>query len=238
VPLITALSPALANSSAAVGRTLYDIEQGFDAPGDAERHLQGALRLLRGLVPYDRCALLEVAGAGPARLVVEPNSPEEHAALRRVLTRFLTVLTDETKAGTDWQMPDISNLALWASPSHLAVPLIGFEKVLGVLFVRHRVANGYTNDHVRLLSIVASQIATYLTASRLREQHAEIVREQEAARAEADRSAAVVEREFGVSLTLARALVVLHGGRIEARSDGPGRGSEFVVRLPGGSPGE
>jgi signal transduction histidine kinase len=39
-----------------------------------------------------------------------------------------------------------------------------------------------------------------------------------------------------VGLTLVRRLVDLHGGRIEASSDGPGRGSEFVVRLPCLSP--
>jgi PAS domain S-box-containing protein len=37
---------------------------------------------------------------------------------------------------------------------------------------------------------------------------------------------------LGIGLTLARTLVELHGGSIEARSDGPGRGAEFVVRLP------
>jgi PAS domain S-box-containing protein len=37
---------------------------------------------------------------------------------------------------------------------------------------------------------------------------------------------------LGIGLALARDLVELHGGRIEARSDGPGRGSEFVVCLP------
>jgi len=37
---------------------------------------------------------------------------------------------------------------------------------------------------------------------------------------------------FGVGLAVARRLVELHGGRIEAYSDGPGHGSEFVVRLP------
>jgi PAS domain S-box-containing protein len=37
---------------------------------------------------------------------------------------------------------------------------------------------------------------------------------------------------LGIGLTLARRLVGLHGGTIKAHSEGPGRGSEFVVRLP------
>ena len=44
------------------------------------------------------------------------------------------------------------------------------------------------------------------------------------------------EGGLGVGLALARGLVALHGGRVEARSDGPGRGSEFIVRLPVGVP--
>jgi CheY-like chemotaxis protein len=37
---------------------------------------------------------------------------------------------------------------------------------------------------------------------------------------------------LGIGLSLARGLVELHGGRIEARSEGIGRGSEFIVHLP------
>jgi signal transduction histidine kinase/ActR/RegA family two-component response regulator len=37
---------------------------------------------------------------------------------------------------------------------------------------------------------------------------------------------------LGIGLTLVKRLVELHGGNIEARSDGPGKGSEFVVCLP------
>ena len=37
---------------------------------------------------------------------------------------------------------------------------------------------------------------------------------------------------LGIGLCLVKQLVEMHGGRIEARSEGPGKGSEFVVRLP------
>jgi signal transduction histidine kinase/DNA-binding response OmpR family regulator len=37
---------------------------------------------------------------------------------------------------------------------------------------------------------------------------------------------------LGLGLTIVRSLVELHGGSVEARSDGVGHGSEFVLRLP------
>jgi CheY-like chemotaxis protein/two-component sensor histidine kinase len=37
---------------------------------------------------------------------------------------------------------------------------------------------------------------------------------------------------LGIGLSLVRGLIELHGGTIAANSDGPGTGSEFVVRLP------
>jgi PAS domain S-box-containing protein len=49
---------------------------------------------------------------------------------------------------------------------------------------------------------------------------------------QADRSAARTEGGLGLGLALVKRLVELHGGTVEARSEGLGRGSEFIVRLP------
>jgi signal transduction histidine kinase len=42
---------------------------------------------------------------------------------------------------------------------------------------------------------------------------------------------------LGIGLTLVRNLVALHGGTVEAKSPGLGKGSEFVIRLPRIAPG-
>jgi two-component system CheB/CheR fusion protein len=47
-----------------------------------------------------------------------------------------------------------------------------------------------------------------------------------------DRSLEQSQGGLGIGLTLVRRLVEMHDGSIEARSEGPNQGSEFIVRLP------
>ncbi len=47
-----------------------------------------------------------------------------------------------------------------------------------------------------------------------------------------ERSLEKSQGEFGIGLTLVKRLVDFHGGTVEAKSQGPGKGSEFVVRWP------
>jgi signal transduction histidine kinase len=44
------------------------------------------------------------------------------------------------------------------------------------------------------------------------------------------------ERGTGLGLTICRQIAALHGGRIHAESEGPGRGSTFVVEIPASGP--
>jgi CheY-like chemotaxis protein len=47
-----------------------------------------------------------------------------------------------------------------------------------------------------------------------------------------DRSNRLAQGGLGIGLTLVRSLVTMHGGTVEARSEGVGTGSEFIVSLP------
>lgn len=50
--------------------------------------------------------------------------------------------------------------------------------------------------------------------------------------AQADNSGARTQTGLGIGLALVRALVEMHGGTVHATSEGPARGSEFIVKLP------
>lgn len=50
--------------------------------------------------------------------------------------------------------------------------------------------------------------------------------------AQSERSPDRASGGLGIGLTLVKAIAEMHGGSVEARSKGPGKGSEFFIRLP------
>lgn len=159
-------------------QTLYDIAQVFEsAEGSAERVLH-VLELLRQLLPYDQCALLEAGPGREQRLVVTPPAPPDERdqlteTLRKLFGLFVEEHTHTPQAPTR------------PSGSHLAVPLVGLDEVIGVFFVR-RARGAYGEGHLRALSLVAAKLAAYLTMLLARAEAAERNRQLESARRAAE----------------------------------------------------
>jgi len=156
---------------------LAEIAHVLVAADGIEERLVRALDLLGRIVHYEQCALVEVGPDGEARVRVSPDSlPAEALATRPALLRLLGLVSDGMWQGTLGDGTGPTEYDVWAS--YLAVPLIGSDGVDGLLLVGQRIADAYDEDDLRLLSIVASQIAAYLTTCRLRAREARLADER------------------------------------------------------------
>jgi signal transduction histidine kinase len=172
------------------GRTLCDIAHLLESAEGADERVRGALELLGSVVLYQRCAVLEAEpGCDPRVLVVPGMPPAEERELTAELVNLLGKLLEERTLAA---APPTRS---WAS--HLAVPLIGLDDVIGVLFVS-RVDGAYDVADLRVLSLVAAQLGAYLMLLRVRMEDAARVREAE----EAKRAAAAALRARATALTL------------------------------------
>jgi signal transduction histidine kinase len=139
-------------------RPLYDVAAAFESAADPQVRVRRALTLLGELVPYDRCALLHAEPGREPHVVSNPElPPEEAAALGARLEQIRALLADPRGASAPPSQPP--------GGAHLAVPLLALDQLIGVLFVT-REAGAYGEQDLCLLSVVAAQIAQYLSMAR------------------------------------------------------------------------
>jgi signal transduction histidine kinase len=197
----------------AVGRTLCDIAQVLESAQGAEERVRGALDLLGKLLPYQQCALLEAEAGFDPRLVAFPDMPPgEKEELTDALIKLFGKMLEERALAAPGPFP-----LLWGA--HLAVPLIGLDEVIGVLFVR-RSEGTYEKRHLRVLSVVAAQLAAYLMMLRARAKETGRAKELDEARCAVesalrakDQFVNLVAHEMRTPLAAAMAWVRVLGSR-------------------------
>ena len=135
-------------------QVFYDISQLLESADDCEARVTRVLARLRLLVPYARCAVLEAAPGREARLITAPETPADERARLELSTQTLLFRLVEQQGRPSDEAA--------TSAAHLAVPLVGLDNVVGVLFV-DRAEGAYDEQHLRALSVVAANLAAYFS---------------------------------------------------------------------------
>ena len=189
-------------------RLLNDSAHVLESFDDPQTRTRRALQILERIVPHDGCVLLE-AKNGEQQFIVLPELPSESlAGVREAMTTCLNMITDEPSAAlTTYSTPEIASSVPWIS--YLGLPLIGNDCVIGLLLVGSNTSDAYGEEDLSLLSLVAGQLAAYLTLLRLHEQEV-------AQTAELARSQAFARRLFESTLI---GIVEAEGGQITAAND-------------------
>ncbi len=160
-----------AKMSAPTVRVLYEIAGVLESADASEQRINHVLRLLQGMVPYDRCALLVAPTLGPRLFIARPEDADpdqpDQANVRRTAERLFDLVDDDADTDIANLWPGAAASAPWKC--HLAVPLIGVDRLVGVLVVGRDELEAYDDDDLSLLSIVSAQLGAYWTALEKRE---------------------------------------------------------------------
>jgi hypothetical protein len=169
-----------------MGRALYDVMQLLASADRADERIRRVLERLNDLVPYQQCALLEARLGYEERVVLVPEtSAGERAALTRALVDIFGQLVD-TDGG-------ICVVARRPEEARLAVPLVGLDEVIGILLVRSSVTE-YSEEHLRALSVIAANLAAYITIRGAGADLAELASERDDARHAVDGARAAKDK--------------------------------------------
>ncbi len=164
-------------SEESAARTLYDIAQVLESAEDSDARVVRVLTRLRALVPYERCAVLEASpGRAPRLFTLSETTEAERCELLSATTSLLArVLEERSQSG---------NIASGLG-NYLAVPLVGLQTVVGVLFVQGS-EMAYEERDVQRLSVVAATLAAYFSMLQAAARESERIRQLEQAQQAAE----------------------------------------------------
>ena len=137
-----------------VAAVTAEISRTLESAAGADERIRRALTLTRSLVPFDRCGVLYAEVEGDAA-VIEVSAGGRSTALARRLQQLWAVL----------QCGGACDVSPSASP-RIALPLVRENDIIGLLLVERDGDEAYRVEHVRLLSTVACQLASYLSLVR------------------------------------------------------------------------
>jgi signal transduction histidine kinase/CheY-like chemotaxis protein len=187
-----------------VARVLADIAHALTSPDQADLRVRHVLDHLRLLVPYDCCALLEAEPGRAQKLVVLPEGGAR-GSVREVLARLLRDLTEPATLHSDLPSPEVA--AQLPHRAYLVLPIVAPD-LIGLLYVG-KGAGDYSEEHLRLLAVVASQVGAYLRERHLQAENARLYEEVKAASAAKDEFLAMLAHELRNPLTPVRNGVAL-----------------------------
>jgi signal transduction histidine kinase/ActR/RegA family two-component response regulator len=181
-----------------LGRALHDIARTLESSAGSDERQARVLELLQQVVPYEWCALYHAPPGREPRLNVVPVAPlEVFQSISETIVNLHGLLVDARARSLEAQT------TRWGTD--LAVPLVGDDRVIGVLLVRGKAAygvvGGYTEQHLRDLSITSAHLAAYLVIVAQARALAESRREAEAANRMKDAFLALVSRALKTTLT-------------------------------------
>jgi len=174
-----------------VARVLADIAHALNSPDQADLRVRHVLDYLRLLVPYDCCALLEAASGRPQKLVVLQEG-EARGSVCEVLARLFRDLTEPATLHSDLPSPEVA--AQLPYPAYLVLPIVAPD-LIGLLYVG-KAAGAYSEEHLRLLAVVASQVGAYLRERHFQAENARLYEEVKAASAAKDEFLAMLAHEL------------------------------------------
>lgn len=175
-----------------VAHALSDIAAALESVDNAGERIEEVLGLTRQLIPCRRAALLQMLPGADPEFFASPALPP--GARRKDLGELLHLFRLVADPGHDNRASRTSG--------HLTLPVMGLDRVVGILRLESGRRVEYDAGHLRLLSLVAAQLGGYLTMIKLRQEEAEHARALRAAHEFQQRLVGIVSHDLRTPLTV------------------------------------